>query len=200
MRYEENKSLLTRVDIEEHINIDEEIVSSEAFTLKVCVDENKIFTDFSKADLLKGYSDKALILTDVNLARFTYQYIQGANSDDLAKSFKISKALVNSIKCLPQFKRMLTLITAEVTYSAKMFLNTAGLKATRTIVELLDSDDEKVRFSAAKDILDRMGVKNAAAGSVESGKKDDLSHMNEEQLKEILKLGVKELLAENKGD
>ena len=180
-------------NIEDYINLNESSLAEDVLNLKVCIDEDKIINDLAKAE----YSHQALqlrVLTDINLSRFCCMYIKGVTTHQLATEFGISPSLVSKIKCTPEFKKMLSILTSEVSNAARMLLTTSALKATNTLVKLLDSDDEKIQLGAAKDILDRMGVKADAPSHGKAVAGDDISNMSEQQLKEILKLGIKEFI------
>ena len=76
------------------------------------------------------------------------QYTQA----QIAKELKISEQTICNWKKNEEF-------AAELTEDMRICIQTLAPKAIRTMEKLLNSDSDNVRFSAAKDILDRTGFK-----------------------------------------
>ena len=85
-------------------------------------------------------------------------------------------------------------ISLEVVNVARMFLASAGIKAVRTIIDCMDSPNDKVRLKAATEVLNRIGltepkkIEVIAEGSA-------FQSMSDEQMLELLKSGMEEIAA-----
>ena len=81
--------------------------------------------------------------------------LNGMNYDKSARELGITTGtLRNRVKTHPE----IMLSIKKMPETAKIIINSATEKASKTIVDLMDSDSELMRFNSSRDILDRAGV------------------------------------------
>ena len=78
---------------------------------------------------------------------------------EIAEELKITPQTMVRWKQLPEFKEKVAEFLDELLDDQKKELKRLSKKATRTMEKLLDARSEMVRYQAAKDILDRVGLK-----------------------------------------
>jgi len=78
---------------------------------------------------------------------------------EIAEELKITPQTMVRWKQLPEFKEKVAEFLDELLDDQKKELKRLSKKATRTMEKLLDARSEMVRYHAAKDILDRVGLK-----------------------------------------
>lgn len=160
----------------------EEYSSTEEINLPVEIE----IADASKLDKHKSY-------TDINLVKFGHYFIQGCTERELADAFGISVVTVKKIKQSDEFKAVLKTVSHEITEVARVFMASAGIKAVRTLIDCLESSSDKIRLGASTQILDRIGLK--APEKIELiAKSDAIQQMSDEQLMELVKMGIDEIL------
>lgn len=101
--------------------------------------------------LVSGHFTKTEIANELNIARKTINYWEN-NDDEFKKQFENTMRI--SIKSLAP-------------------------KAIKTMANLLNSDSDNVRFSAAKDILDRTGFKPQEKIEISKPIDDSIKEMEE---------------------
>lgn len=142
---------------------------------------------------LKEGSRGAQFATVENLTRVAYLFMMGHTTAEIAEQMAVSHETVKRARTTPEFKAILHSLNQEIASAARMFMSSATLKATKVMLTLLDSEDERIQMSAAKDILDRTGVKQNDVLEVVDKRDAHIDEMTREELSQLLKLGIKEL-------
>lgn len=145
--------------------------------------------DIHGVDELGKYKNR----TDVNLVKIAYYYVQGYTEKDIAEIFNVSVNTVKKIKGSDEFKAVCKTISAEIVETARLFLATSGIKAVKTLVDCLDSPNDRVRLNASTEILNRVGLKSPEKLEI-LARGDSFKSMSDEQLLQIVKMGTQEIL------
>ena len=130
---------------------------------------------------------------DINLLKFSNFFIQGYTEQELAKAMDIDINTVKKIKASDEFKAMLKTVSLEVVEVSRVFLASAGLKAVRTLIDCLESSSDKIRLGASTEILDRIGLKSPEKIEL-IAKSDAIQEMSDEQLLELVRMGIDEIM------
>lgn len=131
--------------------------------------------------------------TQENLVRMAYFMMMGYTAKETAAEMQVSVHTVEQWRKTAEFKAVCGTLTKEITAAARTFLTAATLKATKTMLNLLDSADERIQMSAAKDILDRTGVKQDDTLHVVDQRNSHIADMSKDELALLLQKGMKEL-------
>jgi transposase-like protein len=78
---------------------------------------------------------------------------QGKSSAALAKELEISEQTASTWLRDPRVQKLITDVQVEHWQEAQSMLLSVQKKAVQTLAKLLNSDDERIRLSAAKEIL-----------------------------------------------
>lgn len=135
---------------------------------------------------------------NVNVVRFAYYFLQGFNVKQISEIMGIDYKTAKKVRASEEFKTVLNGISAEVVSTARAFLTAAGFKAVRTLIDAMNSYNEKVRLKAAIEVLDRIGLKTPEKFEVVT-KQDDMSSMSSDELLKLVKQGIDEIAQLNGG-
>lgn len=134
--------------------------------IKFATIQTKSFTKLYKRQVI-GLSDvKKKLLTArqrAYLELLLKNYIKGEKQlkkEEMAERLGVSRQTLNNWENLEEFQK-------EYNRAVRSSLNASAIAAADTMVELLAAKDERARFSAAKDLLDRTGFKAVETISVE---------------------------------
>ncbi|MEE1061286.1 MAG: phBC6A51 family helix-turn-helix protein [Ruminococcus sp.] len=97
----------------------------------------------------------------------------------IAKELKISEQTICNWKKNNEF-------ATELTEKIRICLQTLAPKAIHTMEKLLNSESDNVRFSAAKDILDRTGFKPQDRIEVQGAVNNPFEGLTTEELRKII--------------
>lgn len=136
--------------------------------------------------------------TDVNLTRFAYFFMQGYSVTQIADAMGIDRSTAKRVRSSEEFKAVLNTLSAEVIATAQTFLQASSLKAVRTLIQCMDSANEKVKLSAATEVLDRVGLKSPDRLEV-LAKNDSLTQMDDARLLDLIKMNLHEILPMKEG-
>lgn len=136
---------------------------------------------------------------NVNVVRFAYYFLQGFNVKQISEIMGIDYKTAKKVRASEEFKTVLNGISAEVVSTARAFLTAAGFKAVRTLIDAMNSYNEKVRLKAAIEVLDRIGLKTPEKFEVVT-KQDDMSSMSSDELLKLVKQGIDEIAQLNSGN
>lgn len=145
-------------------------------------------TQFNPEDV--GAHD--VIWKDARFMKIVYYTVQGYNVETICKELNIEKDRLREIRMSDEFKLLRDYVTQEVVNIGRTFLMMSTVHAVKTILDLLDSDNDKVRLGAAKDVLDRVGLKSPDKIELMT-KGDNLAGLDTEQLLNLIKMGQKEI-------
>ncbi len=129
----------------------------------------------------------------VDLSKLAMYHVQGYGTSEVAKIFGVSVRRICEIKASDKFKAMLTVLNLEIISTARTFLTASGLKAVKTLLQCMDSRDDRVKLNAATQVLDRIGLKNPDQIEIIS-KGDRINEMSQEELMGVIKLGMDEII------
>lgn len=133
------------------------------------------------------------IMSDTNLTKIAYYHIQGFTTREIAEIMGVSDNAIKIAKRSEEFKSIVNSITAEIVNVSRTFLSTAGLKAVKTLVDCLESPNDRVRLQASTEILDRIGLKSPEKLEILT-KADTIKEMSTEQLLQLIKTGMDEIV------
>lgn len=136
---------------------------------------------------------------DISLTKLAYYHVQGYTNAELASVFGVSSTVIKKNKESEEYKALLNTISAEIVSTGRMFLQSAGIKAVRTLIHCLDSPNDKIKLQASKEVLDRIGLKEPDKLEV-IAKGDAISSMSEEELLGLVKMGMSEIMPKIEGD
>lgn len=148
---------------------------------------------FAKAD--KPVKEEA---KKVNMVQVLMYHVKGYASKDIAEILNVKLDTIKHIKRTDDFKMMVQSLISEVVSAGRMFLSTAGMRAVKTLIDLLQSPNDKVRLQASMEILNRIGLKSPDKLEIVT-KGDAIRQMDEKELMNLVKLGMDEILKEHKG-
>lgn len=132
------------------------------------------------------------ITKDVDLVKMAYFFTQGYNINDISAAMQIGRTTVQKALKSDEFKEIVNGLTLEVVNVARMFLATSGIKAVKTIIDCMDSPNDRVRLQAAKEVLDRIGLTEPTKIEV-LAEGNAFSHMTDEQMLLFIKGSMAEL-------
>lgn len=113
--------------------------------------------------------------------RLVQLYVSGYYSlNQIASMLMVSRATINKLLKEPEIIEMVIAYQDEEKQMIDTRLKALRLKATETISDLMESDDDNIRLSVAKDVLDRTGFK--AKDKVEM----DVNISYEQQLQQLI--------------
>ena len=76
---------------------------------------------------------------------------------------------------LPAFIALVDSLQREVASDARRRLSSAAVKAVETLVGLLSADDDRIRLTAARDVLDRVGIASSRVAGNQADVRDQPS-------------------------
>lgn len=85
----------------------------------------------------------------------------GLGVGQIADSLQVSEAWVRNHKRDPEVGALVKELQLEAVTAAKLAVTHASVLAAQTMTNLLDCPKPEIQLSAAKDILDRLGIKTA---------------------------------------
>ena len=97
----------------------------------------------------------------------------------IAKKIQMSEQTICNWKKDPEF-------IAEHNKLLRATLRSVATKAARTLVDLLEAESEQVRLNAAKDILDRAGLKPEEKIEVNGNVNNPFAGLSTEELKKLV--------------
>ena len=118
----------------------------------------------------------------------------GKSTKDIAANLDRSEAWVRRWKKDPGVMSLVAELHSEAVETAKSVLVSGTQKAASTIVDLMDTGPASIRLAAAKDILDRLGMKAPDRKQIEANVNVNSGLSREERMARILekatRLGV----------
>ena len=97
----------------------------------------------------------------------------------IAKKIKMSEQTICNWKKDPEF-------VEEHKKLLRATLRSVATKASRTLVALLEAESEQVRLNAAKDILDRVGLKPEEKVEIRGDVNNPFAGLSTEELKKLI--------------
>jgi DNA-binding CsgD family transcriptional regulator len=149
----------------------------------------------STEDLIAVEPEKIGITSwkDTKNIKIVIMSMQGFSAKEIGKELDMDAQSVRNVMASDEYTMFREYITQEVVNIGRTFLAMSTVKAVKTLLDLLDSDNDKVRLGASKDVLDRVGLKSPDKIELLS-KSDNIREMSTEQLFDILKYGQSEIM------
>lgn len=134
------------------------------------------------------------IVHRIDLMKLAFQHMQGMPNGQSAILFNCSMRAVAEAKNHPKFKALLAMLSSAAVTMAKTYISASVIKATKTMAHLLNSDSEKIRYMAAKDLLDRAGLKVGADVNLmlANGAGGQVHEMDDAQLRLLIRAALEE--------
>ena len=127
-----------------------------------------------------------------NMSLIAMMVIQGYTNTQIAHKLECSGSTISRIRSSDEFKTLLNNINKQCVLMARTFLETATLKATKNLLLLMDSANEKIRLNSSIEVLNRAGVKAPDKIEILNGQNtDQLKEMSDEELLALLTDEVK---------
>lgn len=135
-------------------------VSSEAEYLEDRVAIDDIPDEDRYAVALEKYNDDGspVSVVKVDYVKLAYQHMSGMTIAQSAAYFGVHATRMGFIKRSPGFKAVLGLMSKSAVDTGRAFIAGAVAKATGVLINLLSSENDKVKLMAANSILDRAGL------------------------------------------
>jgi len=133
-----------------------------------------------------GKDFKLVNFSEEHIVRLFTMRSYGMTLKEIAEKLDMPYLVIDKIVSSLEYRAVADTITSDVTTVAKDTLTLAAEKATRTLIDLLDSEDERIQFKASTEILNRTGLDSVKRVQVES-KNEHIHTLPEEQLQYILK-------------
>lgn len=132
------------------------------------------------------------VVKDIDLVKMAYYFSQGYNINDISAAMSIGRTTVQNALRSDEFKEVVNSLTLEVVNVARMFLATSGIQAVKTIIDCMNSPNDRVRLQAAKEVLDRIGLTEPTKIEVLS-EGNAFGGMSDEQMLAFIKGSMAEL-------
>jgi hypothetical protein len=157
-------------DLASYINIDDAIGENISKELEVEPIENA----------------KRLYGSPQNIMKVLQYDIQGYPVKLIATQLGISEMGVSRIKASESYAAARAEVLGSVIEGARKYMEVATVKAVKTLIECLDSNNEKVRLTAAQDVLTRTGL--SAPQQIEiTNNVNNFGNYTDDELLEIMK-------------
>lgn len=125
-------------------------------------------------------------------AKVAALYIQGYSVGEIGEIMGCHHKTVAEMIKSEEGKAIRNAMTEDVVSSIRLFMSASGIKAVKTLIECMDSTNDRVRLQASTEILDRIGLKSPEKIEILS-KGNSLRGMSEDELLGIIKVGMTEL-------
>lgn len=125
-------------------------------------------------------------MSEEHLLRIYAMRANGFTVAEIEKSIGYPAFALKSIMASLEYRALVDMIGKDIIESARETLMHATGTATKTLIGLMSSDDERIQLKASTEILNRTGL-DAVKHIQVSGKTDHIHHMPQEQLDYILK-------------
>lgn len=127
-----------------------------------------------------------------NMSLIAMMVIQGYTNTQIAHKLECSRSTISRIRNSDEFKTLLNNINKQCVLMARTFLETATLKATKNLLLLMDSANEKIKLDSSIEVLNRAGVKAPDKIEISNVQNTDkLKEMSDEELLALLTDEVK---------
>lgn len=130
--------------------------------------------------------DSRGLLTPATVTRILQYDVQGYNPTLIAKLMRLKPEQVRMVKSSDAYKIAKDELLNSVVTGARKYMEVATLKAVKTLMQCLDSGNERVRLAASQDLLNRAGLQAPTQIEITT-QTTNFEHMSDEELAEILK-------------
>ena len=175
---------LDATDIEDFTNVSSDFINKSVIRSEIAA----IVEDLDKRTFHDNQYNYTALFSYISILS-----VQGYSRKELCKLTGLTPTQFSELTSAQLYKEIMYGMTYEVVQRAKQQMATATMKATRRLVELLDAPDSRVRLAAAKDILDRTGLRSAEEFVIRTEEKQ-VSGMPVDEAVDALKYGIDEIL------
>lgn len=130
---------------------------------------------------------EAKLATPQNVMQILQYDIQGYTSQLIAKQVGIEVQQVYHIRQSDAYKLAREEVLKQVITGARKYMEVSTIKAVKTLVQCLDSKNEKVKLTAAQDILNRAGLGATQQIEITGNMGTSFDHFSDAELAEIMK-------------
>lgn len=130
---------------------------------------------------------EARLATPQNVMQILQYDIQGYTSQLIAKQVGLETEQIYHIRQSDAYKVAREEVLKQVISGARKYMEVSTIKAVKTLVQCLDSKNEKVKLTAAQDILNRAGLAATQQIEITSNMGTSFEHFSDAELAEIMK-------------
>jgi len=156
--------------------------------------------DPSSYDILGSEMDKLFeskgLISPATITQILQYDVQGYNPKLIAKLMNLTPEQVLRIKASDAYQISRTELLNAVVSGARKYMEVATIKAVKTLVQCMDSTNEKVRLAASQDVLNRAGLQAPTQIEI-STQVNNFEGLSDDELAEILR---KEKAIPSKGE
>lgn len=160
--------LLSRDD--EYVNMQDHIVLSEEV----------------ESSLDKNVQEETRLVSVTNIMKLVCMDVQGFGTDAIAKNMAMSKDDVTVIRRSDAFKSAREAMMTAIIEKSRSMIEVSTMKAVKTLTECMESKNDKVKLSAAVEVLNRTGL-NATQKIELTTTQNTMVNFTDDELAEILR-------------
>lgn len=146
--------------------------------------------DPSSYDILGSEMDKLFeskgLISPATITQILQYDVQGYNPKLIAKLMNLTPEQILRIKASDAYQISRTELLNAVVSGARKYMEVATIKAVKTLVQCMDSPNEKVRLAASQDVLNRAGLQAPTQIEI-STQVNNFEGLSDEELAEILR-------------
>lgn len=146
--------------------------------------------DPSSYDILGSEMDKLFeskgLISPATITQILQYDVQGYNPKLIAKLMNLTPEQILRIKASDAYQISRTELLNAVVSGARKYMEVATIKAVKTLVQCMDSTNEKVRLAASQDVLNRAGLQAPTQIEI-STQVNNFEGLSDEELAEILR-------------
>lgn len=129
---------------------------------------------------------------ELEAMRILYLHTLGYSRNQIAMHYRMSAKRVQEIMRSEEFRIMAKDYTKNTLMLTKLSITMMSEKAMQTMVELLNSKNEKTRYTVAKDLLDRAGL--VGKQLVEITDNTGYDSLDDDRLQEVVMKSMHDIL------
>jgi hypothetical protein len=121
-----------------------------------------------------------------NILKVVLMDIQGYSNIKIGKELGMAEVTVRTIKKMDSYITSKEQLLNTIIEGARQYMEAASVKAIKSLLECLDSPNERIKLMAAQDILNRVGLSTPQQIEVIQNNSNFAKYSNDE-LMEIMK-------------
>jgi hypothetical protein len=121
-----------------------------------------------------------------NILKVVLMDIQGYNNTKIGKELGMNESVVRTIKKMDSYITSKEQLLNTIIEGARQYMEAASVKAIKSLLECLDSPNERIKLMAAQDILNKVGLSTPQQIEVIQNNSNFAKYSNDE-LMEIMK-------------
>lgn len=156
---------------EEYANLQEHIILSNE-TVKSSIEDIKAETNLKSVE---------------NVMQLIQHDIQGYGTSAISELMGVKHDDVLAIRRSDTYKALRTKVMSEIIELSKRAIEVSTIKAVKTLMECMESKNDKVKLSAAVEVLNRTGLTATQKIELTTTTHNEISSFTDEELAEILR-------------